>query len=1033
MRKILIMLTLSLCFTYSMADVTGEVKGQVTDENGLPLPGVSITIKGLSTGTSTDIDGFYTLNIQEPNSILVFTFVGYKRQEVKVTSKTLNIKMIPDEQLLDEVIVVGYGTQRKGSVTGSVAQVNTKEIMQSPVGTISNMVAGKLPGLVFKQSSGEPGSDGASLNIRGASSFASSNAPVVIVDGIRRSFDQLDPEEIESVTILKDASAAAVYGLQAAAGVILVTTKKGSEGKPRIKLSSSMSLSQSTMFPEFLDGPEYAYWYNKARMLNGKEPLFSNEQIDLMINGDPEGKWGNTNWIDELLQMGETLHTNISIDGGNDNIKYFFTAGYYDQKGSVKNINFNRYNFRTNIDAKINKDLRISVGLGGRKQDKMAPTFSTEKNTWNNVFQQAMRAHPYMPKTYNGYPTGNRTNGPIVSPISAVEQSGYRNNQANYFESNLSINWDLPWITKGLSLNFTGSYDNSYTFAKAYQIPYKIAQSSITETGISYQIVDSSVGVLGQLAENFSQSGFLTLNTNLNYNRTFGKHSFTGLLLYEQYRTISNNHKITARGFDFVELDELNYAQEIHPSADAYGGTSNIVPNAGFVGRLNYAFDNKYLFEISGRYDGSYKFAKDMRWTLFPAASIGWRLSEESFFRDAVPAVSNLKLRASVGKLGNDRGVNSYIFLNTLSRVSNAPSIVIGDDAQLAYQTNSLANPDLKWETATIYNAGFEANFWHDLLGIEFDVFYKVTKDILESQGGTFAPSVGGYYPSTINTGKTDNRGFELVLNHNNRIGSFNYGARFNLQWHKNRYLSVTDSPNIQSHLVRNGRALGEKHGLVALGIFQTDEEAQNWPSIFGDNRAGDIKYLDVNGDGKLTYQDDRMWIAGSNVPKLFSSLSLYADYKGFDFSVMFQGAAQSEYALSGYYPNLGYDNTEFTSPFFQLGNAPKYLVENSWTPDNRDAKYPRLSDIKVQNNKWASTLWIVDGSYLRLKNAQLGYTIPQQLISKIGIDRCRVYVAGGNLFTLTEFQYMDPEAPDVSNGFYPQQKVYSFGLELTF
>lgn len=1033
MRKILIMLTLSLFFTYSMANVTGEIKGQVTDENDLPLPGVSVTIKGLSIGTSTDIDGFYTLNIQEPNSVLVFTFVGYERQEVRVMSRTINIKMIPDEQLLDEVIVVGYGTQRKGSVTGSVAQVNTKEIMQSPVGSISNMVAGKLPGLVFKQSSGEPGSDGASLNIRGTSSFASSNNPVVIVDGIRRSFDHLDPEEIESVTILKDASAAAVYGLQAAAGVILVTTKKGSEGKPRIKLSSSLSLSQSTMFPEFLNGPEYAYWYNKARVLNGKEPLFSNDHINLMLNGDPEGKWGNTNWVDELLRTGETWYTNISIDGGNDNIKYFFTAGYYDQKGSVKNINFNRYNFRTNIDAKISKDLRVSVGIGGRKQDKMAPTFSTEKNTWNNVFQQAMRAHPYMPKTYNGYPTGNRTNGPLVSPISAVEQSGYRNNQANYFQSNLSVNWDLPWITKGLSLNFTGSYDNSYTFAKAYQTPYKIAQSTVTEEGISYQIVDSSVGVLGQLAENFSQSGFLTLNTNLTYNRTFGKHDFSGLLLYEQYRTISNNHKITARGFDFVELDELNYAQEIYPSADAYGGTSSIVPNAGFVGRINYAFDNKYLFEISGRYDGSYKFAKDNRWTLFPAASIGWRLSEEDFFRDAVPVVSNLKLRASMGKLGNDRGVNSFIFLSTLNRVSNAPSIVIGDNAQLAYQTNSLPNPDLKWETATIYNMGVEANLWHDMLGIELDVFYKVTKDILETQGGTFPPSVGSYFPSTINTGKTDNRGFELILNHNNKIGAVNYGARFSLQWHKNRYLSVRDSPNIQNHLVRNGRALGEKHGLVALGIFQTDEEAQNWPSIFGDNRAGDIKYLDVNGDGKLTYQDDRMWIAGSNVPKLFSSLNLHADYKGFDFSVMFQGAAQSEYALSGYYPDLGYDNTEFTTAFFQLGNAPKYLVENMWTPENRNAKYPRLSDIKVQNNKWASTLWIVDGSYLRLKNMQLGYTIPRHIITKVGLDRCRMYVSGANLFTLTEFKYMDPEAPDVSNGFYPQQKVYSFGLELTF
>lgn len=1034
-KRISIIIAFWCCTLYYAAAVdTKTIKGTVVDEKNEALTGVSVAVKGTTVATITDVDGLFSLNVGQDKPVLVFSYLGYQKQEVVAnTSAILNIQLLPEDNVLDEIIVVGYGRQRKGSVTSSVAQVNTKEIMQSPVGAISNMIAGKLPGLVFKQSSGLPGDDGASLNIRGSSTFNSSNAPVVIVDGVRRSFDQLDPEEIESVSILKDASAAAVYGLQAAAGVILVTTKRGSEGKPKVKVTSSLALSQNTMFPEFLNGPEYAYWYNKARMINGKDPMFSNKDIALILNGDPSGKWGNTNWVDELFQTGVTHHTTISVDGGNDRIRYFFTGGYYDQTGNVKNINFDRFNFRSNVEARITKDFSVIVGLGGRKEHREAPTFSTEKNTWNNVFQQAMRAHPYLPKTYNGYPTGNITNGPLVSPVSALEESGYRDNYANYFESNLNVKWDLPWITEGLSVNFMGSYDNKYTFAKAFQTPYKIAQGVLTDTGIDYKIVDSSVGKLAKLAENFSQDGFVTLSPSINYTKAIGKHDFAVLVLYEQFRKISNKHSISTQGLDFYDLDELDYAEELTPAKGAFGGTSSIVPSAGYVGRINYAFANKYLFELSGRYDGSYKFIGKDRWNLFPAVSLGWRVSEEEFFKNVVPVVSNLKLRASVGKLGNDTGVKAFHFYNTLKQVIEMPSVVVGEDAQFAYQTESLENPDLKWETVTVYNAGFEANIWHNLLGIELDVFYKLTEDILEKQGGTFPPSMGAYYPSVVNTGKVDNRGFELALTHDNQFGDFRYGARFNISWHKNRYLSVKDSPNIQSHLIRNGRALGEKHGLVALGIFQTDEEARNWPSIFGGNQAGDIKYLDVNGDGQITYNDDRMWIAGSNVPKLFSSLNLQAAYKGFDFSALLQGAAIAEYALSGYYPDIGYDNTEFTSPFFQLGNSPKYLVENSWTPENRNAKYPRLSDVKVQNNKWASTLWIVDGSYLRLKSAQLGYTVPKNIIKQAGLERLRLYVSGGNLFTLTEFKYMDPEAPDVSNGFYPQQRIYSFGLELTF
>jgi TonB-linked SusC/RagA family outer membrane protein len=1010
-----------------------RIAGTVTDSLGIPLIGVGIKIKGTNITTTTDKDGKYTIDAPGQNSILVFSYIGYKTIELTVTGTTLNATMKMEETALNQVVVVGYGTQKKGSVTGSISQISSTEIMQSPIGNITGMITGKLPGLVSRQSSGLPGGDASSMTIRGPSSFASSNNPVVIVDGVRRSFEQLDPEEIETITILKDASSAAVYGLQAAAGVILVTTKKGKSGKPSIRFSNSVAMSENTMFPEFLNGPEYAYWYNKARMLNGKTPLFSNSDIRKILDGDPEGKWGNTNWVDELFQKGLTTHNGITVDGGNDGIKYFFFGGYYNQEGNVKNISFDRYNIRSNVDVKISNDLKVSIGLGAKKEKREAPTFSTGKNEWNNLFQQAMRAHPYLPKTYNGYPVGNRVNGPLVSPIAALEESGFRNNYTESFESNINLNWNLPWLAKGLSLNFLGSYDYRTTYAKAFQTPFKIAQGSVTAQGISYDIVESSIGSLAKLAENTSRRNMSTIQGSINYANTFGKHSFGGLLLYEQFRTLSNQFSISAQGLDFLELPELSFASEISPAAGSFSGGSNIVPNAGFVSRFNYAYDDKYLLEVSGRYDASYKFIREKRWTLFPAISLGWRLSEESFFKDKVSFVDNLKFRASVGRLGNDTGVNAYTFLSTMAPAAADASVVIGNGPQNAYVTNAISNPNLSWETVTIYNAGFESSLWRNLLGVEFDVFYKVTDDILESQGGTFPPSVGGYFPSVINTGKTDNRGFEIALTHSNSINEFNYRAKFNLSWYENRYLSVRDSPNIQDHLKRNGRKLDQKHGLVALGLFQTDEEARSWPSIFGDQKAGDIKYLDVNGDGKLTYQDDRMWIADSSVPQLMSSLSLSAEYKGFDFSLMFQGAAMAEYALSGSYPDIGYDNTEFTSPFFQLGNSPKYLVENSWTPDNRNAKYPRLSDIKVQNNKWASTLWIVNGDYLRLKTVQLGYTLPKKIVKNLGVKSLRLSASGGNLHTWTEFPYMDPEAPDVSNGFYPQQRTYLFGIDVKF
>lgn len=1010
------------------------VNGIVINDKGEGLVGASVRVTGTSIATITDEDGRFMLEVPTGKNELVVTYLGYQKQSVQILGSEVRVVMVSANTGLNEVVVVGYGTQKKESVTGSVAQIGSEEIRRAPIGNITGMITGKLPGLVSRQSSGMPGSDDASMNIRGASSFGSSNAPVVIVDGIRRPFNNLDPEEIESITILKDASAAAVYGLKAASGVILVKTKTGKIGAPTVHFSSSLALTQNTMFPEFLNGPEYAYWYNKARKLNGnKPPLFTNDQIRKILEGDPEGKWGNTNWVDEVFKTGFTMHNSISVSGGTDRMKYYFFGGYYQQEGNVENINYDRFNFRSNIEANIADNLKATIGIGGNKGKRESPFFSTGKNAWANIFSQAMRMHPYMPKTYDGYPTATHVNGPKVSPIAAVEQSGFHKSYRESFQGNIKLDLELPWLTKGLSISGLASYDYRNQYGKALQTPFKVALGTVTPSGISYSIVESALGKNELLAENTSRRGFVTLQGSIDYHNQFGKHQVSGLLLYEQFKTVSNEFSISTEGLDFVELPELSFAKELKPGGDAFSGGSNLVPSAGFVGRFNYAYDNKYLLEISGRYDGSYKFDRSNRWALFPAVSVGWRISNEDFFGGNLAFVDDLKLRASVGKLGNDAGVSAYTYLSTMQQVSSDPVVVIGDEAKNAYRTNKLSNPNLSWETAVIYNYGFDAVFFSNHLTVNFDFFYKITSNILEKQGGVYPPSVGGYFPSIVNTGLTDNRGFEVALGYSGNVNKLNYGVKFNISYYKNRYLDVQDSKNIQDHLKRNGRPLGQKHGLVALGIFQTDKEARDWPSVFGGQKAGDIKYEDVNGDGRITYADDRQWIASSSVPQLMSSLALYADYKGFDLSIYFQGAALAEYALSGYYPGLGYDNTEFTTAFFQLGNAPKYLVENMWTPENRDAKYPRLSDIKVQNNKWASTMWIVDGSYLRLKSVQIGYSLPKNLIKKIGGMALRLYVAGGNVFTWTEFPYMDPEAPDVSNGFYPQQKTYEVGLEVKF
>lgn len=1021
-----------------------NVRGTVKDSKGESLIGVNVIIKGTSQGTSTDVNGEFSMNISDKNAVLEFTYVGYKKKEVALKGKTLlNIVLSEDTELLEEVIVVGYGSQKKQHVTGSVSQLNAEDIIKAPSGNLSTALVGKLPGLVATQKSGQPGADNANLLIRGVSTLGNAG-PMIIVDDVQRTFNNLDPNEIESITILKDASAAAVYGMQAAGGVILVKTKRGIMQKPRITYSGKVSYNQNTNYPKFLNGPDFIKWYNKALELDGKDPLFSEEVYNKVLNGDPEKKYADTDWFSALMKNGAaSTHQNISVNGGNENAKYFVSLGYFDQGGIIDKYSFKRYNLRSNLDMVLRHGLNLGLDLGARQERRNQGYYSVSNQEWNNPISLAQRMLPITPTEYENLPVAANINSSAkYNPVAFNNQTGYNNSIMNVFNSSLTLSWDIPFI-EGLNLKLKTSYDKDYTTSKSWAEIFKLnSYNPFTE---EYSIVIPEDAVrkedVATLRNSSAQAHRLTLQPSVGYDRSFGKHAISGLLLYEQSSYETENFTAGVQGFDLTSLHELDLGKEIagKQKSSAINGGSYIFNRAGFVGRVNYGYDNRYLLELVARYDGSVRFPKKNRWGFFPAASFGWRISEESFFESLKGKVENLKLRGSAGLLGNDR-ISDFQYLNLMK--PNPPTLYIGNKEYISIYTAGNVNRDITWEKTGTYNIGFDLLLSKGIFGVEFDYFYKLTNDILISSGGIYPPSLGGNHPSTINGGKVSNTGFELVLTHQNAINDFHYNIRGNVSWSRNKILKMNESPNVPEYQKRTGRKMGEKMGFITEGLYQSNDEIINSATLAHLNknqiRPGDIKYRDLNLDGKIDKQQDYTFIGNSNLPELFYGLNIGASWKNFDWSLLFQGAAITDVFLSGVYKNGHVDATIFTRPFYGQGNSPYFLIENSWTPENRDAEFTRLSTISAEMgncNGWASDWWIRDGSYLRLKNAQMGYTLKSGQIKAMGLDNIRLTLTGANLLTwsqLTKYN-IDPETPEITNGYYPQQRTYEFGVNFTF
>lgn len=1015
-----------------------SVTGVVTDSQNDPLIGASVAVKGTTNGAITDLNGQYQLKVPNANVTLVFTFVGFDKQEIALKGRTkLNVVLKENALSLDEVVVVGYGTQKRVSVTGSVSTMSDKEMLKAPTMGITNVVGTRVAGVTMLQTSGQPGSDAASLLVRGQSA-------TYIVDGVQRSFNEIDPNEIESVSVLKDATSAAVYGLDASA-VVIVTTKKGKVEKPRISYTGSYGISQNAKQIKWLDGPGYAYWYNNARVLDGDQPVFTTEHVQKMING--EDGWGNTNWYKKVFGVGTNMHHNVSATGGTEKVRFFTSVGTFTQDGNVDNFNYDRFNLRSNIDAKISDNLSMELGISGRIEKRENPRYSANPDDWHNIPQQAVRALPYVPEktTYQGkeYYTATPTDSSPVSPLAAINESGYNNYNNTFIQSNFSLKYDAPWL-KGLSFKFMGAYDMSFQFGKSLATPFKtmlMSKPNSTTQALSYSMFTDNSGNIS-LTESAARSTNVVTQSSINFNRAFGKHKVNAIGLVETRNGFSNSLGATGYGLDFIALDELSKitnktgaGQDKYPVLSGYSGNKRVL---GFVGRVNYDYDEKYLAEISIRRDGSYLFSgmDGARWTNLPAVSLGWRLNKEDWFN--TDWVDNLKIRGGVGKTATS-AVSDFMFLDLMGVSTN--QVILGGASQSIIYASTLGNINLHWAECLTYNLGVDFTAWKGLLGVEFDVFYKYEYDLLSGISGKYPPSMGGYYFNVANINKRDYRGFDFTITHNNRIGDFNYGVKWIGTLAKRKWLYVgSDSENTPDYMKLTGKEVGAQLGFISEGLFQSQEEIDNHATIPGSNvLPGYIKYKDRNGDGKITYAQDMGYVGKSAYPKFQSSLDLSGSWKGFDFDILLQSGLGRTVALTGVYSATGsagiMDNTAFTKLFYHGGNSPVFLAENSWTPDHTNAEFPRLSLVPVSsNNAYSSTFWYRSGDYLRLKTFQLGYSLPQSIVKPCGVNNFRIYVEGSNVLTFSELtKYnIDPEQPGVNNGYYPQQRTFSVGVSLT-
>jgi len=1052
--KLLLLGLALLLFHFTLLAQTRTITGTVTDSHtGDPISGASVNVRNSKIGASADEKGVFKLQIPPSLShvVLIISSVGYSPQEVTPKEDNVVVRLISSgNKTLNDVVVVGYGTAKKATLTGAVSSIKSKEVTEAPVTNVTNGLSGRLPGLVAVTGSSEPGYDGTNLRIRGSNTF-NDNSVLVVIDGVPdRSLERIDPYSIESISVLKDASAA-IYGSRAANGVILVTTKRGKSGKPELSFNGNYGYNQPTKIPKMANGPLYATALNEIAYYNnpsgGFNQTYSAAEIQKFKDGSDPLRYPNTDWFKTVLKpMSAQTEQNLSMSGGTDAMRYFVSLDLKHQDGQYKNSGtyYNQYGFTSNVDGKITKDIRLAVDLTGRLEDRHFPQKSA-----GTIFNDLVSAYPTSVAWWpNGDPGPAREHGenPVVISTGAT---GYDNDKNYVLNSNMRLDVNIPWV-KGLSFTGNLTYDLNFQFVKNFTKPWRLYSWDGTTVDANKQpVLTSNVFGAGtnnspDLKETFTTNYSKLAYGLLNYQTTIGENHNLKLMVGAQ---TSNGNMESFNAYR--DLFASTAVQELFAGTtanQATGGSGTVNSRLSYFGRANYSYANKYLVEFVGRYDGSYIFAPAHRFGFFPGVSAGWVASEEKFFKDNVRFMDYFKLRASWGQTGNDRVADfqyltSYLFGSSYYNTPGQyyPYVVDAASALSELQTvyeSVIANPNITWEVANQSDIGFNANFLKNKLTVEADYFYYKRSNILWPQNATVPASAGLSLPS-VNYGKSQNQGFDFSITYSNTTRSqLNYSISFNGSYAQNKVLQWGEAPGAPAWQQTTGHPMGSGLYYVANGVIHNSKDSSDYASSFKSwglstpPAPGDIRYVDIaKNDTMDSRQQTRIY--KSSIPTFTFGTYINLSYKNFDLSVLFQGA-------TGAVMYLNSDGGTFT-------NFRESLLDGRWSPTNPNGNIPRTPN--RGNYYWdntGNTFFLHNTDYVRLKTLQFGYTIDTK---KTGLKLLRVYISGQNLLTWCPgIKDFDPELganvtptdlknsiPGISGGNYPLSRVLSMGVTVTF
>ncbi|MCG8310136.1 MAG: TonB-dependent receptor [Cytophagales bacterium] len=1001
-------------------NVTGKV---VSGEDNEGLPGVNVIVKGTSQGTVTDVDGNYSLKVPDQNSMLVFSSVGYVQEEIVIGTKTsIDITLIPDITALEEIVVIGYGTQKKVSLTGSVANIKAKELEAFPSSNLSALLAGRMSGVYVSSNTGTPGVS-SSVQIRSQGSWNKSN-PVFVIDGIvrdKRVFDALDPMEIQDISVLKDAASAAIYGSRSDGGVILVTTKTGNAGRPEITFSSSLSLEKPTKLPEMMSGVDIA---NMGRSY--LEPThwarWSDQEIDWLktVNGG----YGY-DYLEEVYRDPTTNRHTLNVSGGNDRVTYFIGGSYYGQTGFVDNLSYNKYNVRASITANITDNLTAYINLSNinTKRNKFYWQYDNNRDDLPNLWSKMLTWQFYEPVYYQGKPPNTGWLGNIGELIS--NRSGYWKKREHTQDAVMALEYKVPFI-KGLSLKGTYSYENynseRKTFAKKHVLYDIIRPTRVWKDVVYTGTTSLSNGPSEEFIEISDDAArSYQLNFQASYKRAFGNHNIDAVLVYEQFESFYSNILGKRKNFPILTKDQI-FATNSDNINSSLAGDEFETGRLSYIGRLNYDYNLKYLLSVSLRYDGSMNFSPDNRWGLFPSVSGAWRISEEPFFSSSL--VNDLKIRASVGLLGND-AVGGWQWQE---RYSATPGFYFGTTpvSHSGITFGGIVNENITWEKSMTYNAGFDASLFNSLR-VTGDYWFKSTYDILGGRVLSLPTTFGGNMPDE-NYGEVHSNGYELELSYDNSIGNkINYYVKGNFTYATNEVIKKDVATNIQDWQDPIGRPLGYIVGYRAEDIIRTQADLDAIPdgwTLWGKTpQMGMLNYRDISGsggvpDGKIDKYDQDV-LCDYSIPPITYGFVFGGDWKGFSIEAFFQGVAGAKKYYTG--------SLKDPYPWTRVSA----IWNDYWSPDNPNASMP-LPHFEWYDQQFSnSTFWLKKSDFIRLRYLNIGYTLPAKLINKAGINRAKVFFSGTNLFYLTnQFKAYDPEINSFNS--YPNMKNFSIGLTIT-